>query len=122
MASVPEASPERKPKSERRQRSAMVSVRFSPEEIAAVEARATEAGVPVSGFIRDLAIEPAKTAPPRTEMTSFRLPADMIFALRKLAEDGGESMSDLLRRGALMVLGICPTCGQPAPREDGERA
>ena len=50
-----------------------------------------------------------------TEMASFRLPADLVMALRKRAEENGESMSDALRRGALMVLGICPTCGQKAP-------
>ena len=46
--------------------------------------------------------------------TSFRLPADVTEALRKLGDDTGETMSDLLRRGALMVLGICPTCGREA--------
>ena len=46
--------------------------------------------------------------------TSFRLPADMVEALRKKGNETGESMSDLLRRGALMVLGTCPTCGRPA--------
>jgi hypothetical protein len=47
-----------------------------------------------------------------TEMTSFRLPGDVVAALRKAAEDSGETVSDLLRRGALMILGTCPTCGQ----------
>lgn len=47
--------------------------------------------------------------------TSFRLPADIVTALRERAERNGESVSDLLRRAALMVLGICPTCGQPTP-------
>ena len=50
-----------------------------------------------------------------TEMASARLPAEIVAALRKRAEESGESLSDLLRRGALMVLGICPTCGQKAP-------
>jgi hypothetical protein len=50
-----------------------------------------------------------------TEMASARLPADIVAALKKRADEGGESLSDLLRRGALMVLGICPTCGQKAP-------
>ena len=49
------------------------------------------------------------------EMTSFRLPADLVAALRQHAAENGESLSDTLRRGALIVLGICPTCGQPAP-------
>ena len=54
-------------------------------------------------------------APP----TSFRLPADVLAALRRRGEETGESVSDMLRAGALMVLGICPTCGQktPAPEE-----
>jgi hypothetical protein len=47
--------------------------------------------------------------------TSFRLPADVLAALRERGEETGESVSDMLRQGALMVLGICPTCGQKAP-------
>jgi hypothetical protein len=47
-------------------------------------------------------------------MASFRLPGDVVAALRKLGNQTGESMSDLLRRGALVVLGICPTCGREA--------
>lgn len=50
-----------------------------------------------------------------TEMASARLPADLVAALRKRAGERGESMSDLLRQGALLILGICPTCGQKAP-------
>lgn len=49
------------------------------------------------------------------EMASVRLPADIVAALRKLGGENGETMSDLIRRGTLMVLGFCPTCGQPAP-------
>lgn len=45
-------------------------------------------------------------------MTSFRLPGDIIAALRKLAEDRGETLSDVLRQAALVRLGICPTCGR----------
>lgn len=55
---VPE--PGRKRKSERRQRGAMVSVRFSPEELASVQAHAAEAGATVSGYLRDLALAAAK--------------------------------------------------------------
>lgn len=54
-----------------------------------------------------------------TEMASARLPGDMVAALKQRAAENGESLSDLLRRGALMVLGICPTCGQKAPRPEG---
>jgi hypothetical protein len=50
-----------------------------------------------------------------TEMASARLPADLVAALKQRAAENGESLSDALRRGALMVLGICPTCGQKAP-------
>ena len=46
---------------------------------------------------------------------SVRLPADLMAALRKRAEENGETISDALRNGALMLLGICPTCGQKAP-------
>jgi hypothetical protein len=50
-----------------------------------------------------------------TEMASARLPADLVSALRKRADENGDSLSDLLRQGALLILGICPTCGQKAP-------
>lgn len=50
----------RKPKSERRQRGAMVSVRFTPEELAAVQAHADQAGASVSGYIRNLALTAAR--------------------------------------------------------------
>jgi hypothetical protein len=53
-----------------------------------------------------------------TEMASARLPGEIVAALKKLAEENGESLSDMLRRGALMVLGICPTCGQKAAAEN----
>lgn len=53
-----------------------------------------------------------------TEMASARLPADLVTALKQRAADNGESLSDLLRRGALMVLGVCPTCGQKAPASE----
>jgi hypothetical protein len=45
---------------------------------------------------------------------SARLPADLLAALRAHAEENDETVSDALRRGALLVLGICPTCGQKA--------
>lgn len=47
------------------------------------------------------------------EMVSVRMPAELVTALREHAEGGGESLSDVLRRAALMVLGICPTCERP---------
>jgi len=47
-----------------------------------------------------------------TEMTSFRLPADLLKALRERGETSGDSLSDTLRYAVLLFLGICPTCGQ----------
>jgi hypothetical protein len=55
---VPE--PKRKRKSERRQRGAMVSVRFSPDELTSVQEHATEAGMSVSGYLRNLALAAAR--------------------------------------------------------------
>ena len=46
---------------------------------------------------------------------SVRLPGDLMTALREHAGKNGETISDALRQGALMVLGICPTCGQKTP-------
>jgi hypothetical protein len=56
----PVAEPERKRKSERRQRGAMVSVRFSPDELASVQVHAAEAGISVSGYLRNLALAAAR--------------------------------------------------------------
>lgn len=56
----PTQEPERKRKSERRQRGAMVSVRFTPDELASVQVHATEAGTSVSGYLRDLALADAR--------------------------------------------------------------
>lgn len=53
------------------------------------------------------------------EVASFRLP-DLVAALRKRADENDETVSDLMRRGCLMVLGICPTCERPVP--DGQEA
>jgi hypothetical protein len=47
---------------------------------------------------------------------SVRLPGDIMQALRERAEADGITISDALRVGALMLLGVCPTCGQKAPR------
>jgi hypothetical protein len=52
------------------------------------------------------------------KVASIRLPGDLAAALKQHAEENGETLSDAMRRGALMVLGICPTCGQPAPRPE----
>jgi len=48
----------------------------------------------------------------KDEMTSFRLPGDMAAALRERAGQRGESLSDVMREAALMLLGTCPTCGR----------
>ena len=55
---VSERGPKRK--SERRQRGAMVSVRFTPDELASVQAHATEARASVSGYLRNLALAAAR--------------------------------------------------------------
>jgi hypothetical protein len=51
---------------------------------------------------------------------SARLPADLLQALRERAEKDGMTVSDALRIGALMLLGVCPTCGQKAPAAGSE--
>lgn len=55
-------------------------------------------------------------------MVSFRLPGDLGAALKQRAADNGESLSDVMRRAALLELGICPTCGQKAPQQQEEGA
>jgi ribbon-helix-helix CopG family protein len=54
------------------------------------------------------------------EMTSFRLEPEIVAALRKHAEERGESLSDVLRRAALLVLGYCPTCQRKTGTETPE--
>ena len=56
----PSHEPKRKRKSERRQRGALVSVRFSPDELASVQAHAATAGNSVSGYLRNLALTAAQ--------------------------------------------------------------
>ena len=63
----PVQDPKPRRKSERRQRAAMVSVRFSVDELEAVHAHAVEAGASVSGYLRDLAL--AVTRQPVVTMT-----------------------------------------------------
>jgi hypothetical protein len=53
----PVQEPRPKRKSERRQRGALVSVRFSPEELEAVQQEAARNGATVSGYLRGLALE-----------------------------------------------------------------
>ncbi len=42
------------------------------------------------------------------EMASVRLDPEIVAALRRLADEREETLSDVMRRGAL--LGYCPTC------------
>ncbi len=56
----PSPEPARKRKSERRQRGAMVSVRFSPDELASVQTHAAKAHTSVSGYLRNLALAAAR--------------------------------------------------------------
>ena len=51
------------------------------------------------------------------EMTSFRLDAQIVAALRKHAGERGETLSDVLRHAALLVLGYCPTCRRKMEEE-----
>jgi len=54
------------------------------------------------------------------EPVSVRLPADLVAALRQKASDDDCTLSDVLRRGALGLLGICPTCERPIPDPEGD--
>ncbi len=49
------------------------------------------------------------------EMFSVRMPPELGAALRAHAEETGESMSDVIRRAALLALGRCPTCERDWP-------
>jgi len=53
----------------------------------------------------------------KNEMTSFRLTADLVRALKERAEENGETFSDTVRSACLLLLGTCPTCGQQPPAE-----
>lgn len=63
----PVQEPKPRRKSERRQRGAMVSVRFTLDELEAVQGHAGEAGASVSGYLRNLAL--AATRQPVVTMT-----------------------------------------------------
>ena len=52
-----EPEPKRTRKSERRQRGAVVSVRFTPEELEQVQARASERGMSMSAYLRSMALQ-----------------------------------------------------------------
>jgi hypothetical protein len=56
----PDSERGHKRKSERRQRGALVSVRFSPDELASVQEHAAEAGASMSGYLRSLALAAAR--------------------------------------------------------------
>jgi hypothetical protein len=53
-------------------------------------------------------------------MTSFRLDAEIVTALRKRADERGESLSDVMRSAALLILGYCPTCHQKVETESDD--
>jgi predicted DNA binding CopG/RHH family protein len=55
----PEPKPQRPRKSEQRQRGAMVSVRFTEDELVAVQAHAAQRGLSVSGYLRSVALDGA---------------------------------------------------------------
>lgn len=81
------AVPARKPKSERRQRGVVISVRFTPGELFAVQART--GGAPVSTFLRELALaEPAVPAEaPR--VTAIRIAREFHETYERLAPSAG---------------------------------
>lgn len=54
-------SPRRTPKSDKRQRAAVISVRLTPAELEIVQSRAHAAGQPVSTYLRGLALATAPT-------------------------------------------------------------
>ena len=53
----------------------------------------------------------------RTPATSFRLPPELLAALREHADERGETVSDALRDAVLALLGRCPTCGQQTGKD-----
>lgn len=55
------------------------------------------------------------------EMLSVRMPFELGAALRAHAYETGESLSDVLRRAALLVLGRCPTCERNWPQSAKDR-
>ena len=52
------------------------------------------------------------------EMTSFRMEPELVAALRALATERGETLSEVMRKGALLVLGYCPTCHRKIEPEE----
>ncbi len=45
-------------------------------------------------------------------LVTARFPPDLAAAVKAYAEKEGTSVSEVLRQGALGLLGFCPTCGQ----------
>lgn len=70
----------------KRAKSVMLSLRLNPDEMAAVQALATELGVPVSALVRGWIVqrvEAEKSTPTEAAAAVDRLEAD-VWALRKL--------------------------------------
>ena len=67
----PVHEPRPRRKSERRQRAAMVSVRFSPDELEAIQTQAAEAGSSVSGYLRGLALAASRRSTVTTTFTGI---------------------------------------------------
>lgn len=65
----PDVEPTRKRKSERRQRGVIVSVRLTPQEHAEIQAQANEHRESVSGYLRTLALQVAKSGTPNVRDT-----------------------------------------------------
>jgi hypothetical protein len=45
---------------------------------------------------------------------------DLVDAVKQAAKVRGETFTDAMRRGALLYLGQCPTCGHEIERTAGE--
>ncbi len=97
----PVTSPVRKRKSERRQRGAMVSVRFTPDELAVVQRHAATARMPVSGYLRNLALAAPQVRASRSAHEQppipFRPPEDDREWLLAHAEKTGKPVNAILR-------------------------
>jgi len=89
-------SPERTPSRARRRLAAMVSVRFSPEEVALVRQAATERHQSLSSFVRQAALERCRVEPPTAHITGQAVGVTAIGASRTETR-GGPEMSPVVR-------------------------
>lgn len=76
------------PPNRRETRSVTISVRFSPSELAQIEAEAAESGVPLTAFIRTAAMEAVGPPIDRDEVL------DLVAALRASVEGAKRRRAD----------------------------